>query len=72
MIEASVTFRSVGLQTPSLCSQNSMNVGVMRIAGHYYPSTKQSLPIANLAQKNNWLISTNTFSENDFRQQTSI
>src|SRR5450631_964073 len=31
---------------PRLCSKNGMNVGVMRIVGHYYPFTHESLPSA--------------------------
>ena len=32
---------------PSLCSKNGMNVGVMRVAGHYYQSTNESLRLAS-------------------------
>ena len=31
---------------PRLCSKNGMNVGLMRVVGHYYQSTNESLRLA--------------------------
>ena len=33
-----------------LCSKNGMNVGLMRVVGHYYQSTNESLRLASPAE----------------------